>query len=151
MVSPWVRHNERWNSPEKVDTQLLRSTRGTSVMPSDRTEHVDLLVDGDDDEGLSAALNAGDFCLQWHDIPKGAFRAMREMLSKPSGTHQELGIGKIFGAALYLVEREGVYGFKAIDKRARADLLRVDLPQHILDGMISALDDAIEAWEAAAR
>ena len=116
-------------------------------MLGDRTEHVDLLVDGDDDKGLSAALSAGDFCLQWHDLPKGTFRAMREVLSKPSGTYQELGIGKIFGGALCLVEREGIFSFKVMDKSAGTDLLRVDLSQDIVDETISALDDAIEAWE----
>jgi len=116
-------------------------------MLGDRTEHVDLLVDSVDDDRLSAALSAGDFCLQWHDIPKGTFRAMREMLSKPSGSYQDLTIGKIFGAALLLVEREGIYSFKAIDKRAGADLLRVDLSQDTIVGTISALEDAVEAWE----
>lgn len=116
-------------------------------MLGDRIEHVDLLVDGDDDEALSAALNTADFCLQWHDLPKGTFRAMREMLSKPSGTYQELDIGKVFGAALYLVEREGILSFKAMDKSAGAGLLRVDLSEDTIVETISVLVDAIEAWE----
>lgn len=112
-----------------------------------RPEHVDLLVDGEDGELLSVALGTGDICLQWHDLPRGGLRAMREMLFEPSGAYRELGIGKIFGALLYLVEREGIFSFKAAIKSAGADLLRVDLSQGVVLGMMSALADAIEMWE----
>jgi hypothetical protein len=125
----------------------LVETRGPSVMPNDGDEHVDLLVDGMDGEDPTVALSTGDICLQWHALPKGALRAMREMLAKPSGTYKELRVGEIFGVPLYLVEREGIFSFKASSEHARADLLRIDLSHEIVVGTMSGLDDAIETWE----
>jgi hypothetical protein len=116
-------------------------------MHREREHRVDLLLDSENGEGLSAALSTNDFCLQWHGIREGTLGAMRKMLSRPSGAYQEIIVGRIFHAELLLVEREGIFSFKVMTASPGADLLRLDLSQENLAGTISALDDAIAAWE----
>ena len=107
-----------------------------------RTELVDILLTNDDDEP-SVALNADDICLQWQDLPNDALRAMRAILTEPSGTCQEVRIGTIFGACLCLVEREGIFSFKATNQNAGPDLMRIDLSSRTIAGILIALDDLI--------
>lgn len=116
-------------------------------MQDDKTDYVDFLVDGEDGEMPSVALSTKDICLQWRGVPAGTFRKMQAMLSKPSGVFREVEIGQIFGIPLFLIEREGIFSFKASLEDTETDLLRVDLPPGSIAGIVDSLADAIEVWE----
>ena len=109
--------------------------------------HVELLIDGAEEGLLSVALNAGEFGLQWHSVPLGGLRAMREFLSSATCSAQALHVGEIFGVPLYLVMRENVFSFKSLASDSSSDLFRCDLPRDLADQLAIALGDAIEVWE----
>ena len=117
-------------------------------MHSTEAVHVDLLVDGEDEGLLRVALNAGDFVLQWHAVPRGGLRAMREVLTRDAGEERALYVGQILRGRLYLVRREGIFSFKSSALDSSSDLFRFDLPTGSRERLIVALDDAIEDWEA---
>ncbi|MCH9681440.1 MAG: hypothetical protein K0V04_08405 [Deltaproteobacteria bacterium] len=74
---------------------------------------------------------------------------MRDMLSSPSGAPRELYIGKVSGAVLQLVGREGICSFKAVSDGEDSDLLRIDLSPAVVVGPIDALADAVPIGDTA--
>jgi len=89
----------------------------------------------------------GDICLQWRALPTHGLTAMREALISPPGTAPEIKVGTLFGVALYLVEREGIFSFKAMTQDGGSDQLRIDVPAQAVPVLADELADAIESWE----
>jgi len=115
-------------------------------MQPPRPEYVDILIDDEHGELLSVSVVLAHACLQWHNLPTGGLGAMREFLASPTGNHQELTIGSLFGNPLVLVEDEGRYSFKSREQ-LYADLMRLDLSPADVAGLLAALVDAIDTWE----
>jgi hypothetical protein len=102
-------------------------------------EHVDLLIEGEDGETFRLSFSANSFCIQWSEATPDVVGKMAAMLSVTCDAYRELTVGKIFGVPLLLVEREGVFSFKAM--APDGDLLRVDLSDTVASKLAVALTD----------